>query len=188
MTKIIFIGRSNVGKSSTIKALTGKNVKIGKRPGVTKKPQEIEWGQNTIVDMPGFGFMSGVEDRVQEMIKGNIITYLEEKKDLHLAVQIIDTKAFMDIKNRWEKRGQIPVEIELYNFLNELELKPILAANKIDKIKKDKQDEILDQIADSLEMLPPWRQWQDTIVPYSAKTGDGITELKRLIRKKIETQ
>ena len=186
MTKIVFIGRSNVGKSSTIKALTGKKIKIGRRPGVTLKPQEIEWGQNTIIDMPGFGFMSGVYKEKQERIKDNIIKYLEETEDLSFAVQIIDTKAFLEIKERWYKRGQIPIEIELYNFLNELELKPIIVANKMDKIRKDQRDQTLDQICNSLDLLPPWRQWKDTIVPFSAKTGEGIIDLKMLIRKRIE--
>ncbi len=186
MAKIVFIGRSNVGKSSTIKTLTGKKLKIGRRPGVTLKPQEIRWGENTIVDMPGFGFMSGVYEEKREAIKDSIVKYLEDEKDISFAVQIIDTKAFLEIKKRWEKRGQIPVEIELYNFLNELELKPILVANKIDKIKKDRRDETLDQICESLDLLPPWRQWKDIIVPFSAKTEEGMQELKRLIRKKLE--
>lgn len=186
MAKIVFIGRSNVGKSSTIKALTGKSLKIGKRPGLTLKPKEIEWGNNTIVDMPGFGFMSGIDREKQEGIKDFIVKYLEEKKDLSFAVQIIDAKAFLEIKERWYKRGQIPVEIELFNFLNELGLKPILVANKIDKIAKDGRDKILDQICESLDLLPPWRQWKDIIVPFSAKTGEGLLDLRRLIRKRIE--
>ncbi|MFQ5975025.1 MAG: GTP-binding protein EngB [Candidatus Hydrothermarchaeales archaeon] len=187
MVKAVFIGRSNVGKSSTIKALTGKRLKIGRRPGVTLKPMEFEWGDVTIVDMPGFGFMSGINEEKREGIKDSIVRYLEEKKDLSFAVQIIDAKAFLEIKDRWYKRGQIPVEIELFNFLNELELKPIIVANKIDKITKDKRDKFLDQICESLDLLPPWRQWMDTIVPFSAKTGEGVLDLKRLIRSRIES-
>ncbi|MFQ6136027.1 MAG: GTP-binding protein EngB [Candidatus Hydrothermarchaeales archaeon] len=186
MVKIVFIGRSNVGKSSTIRALTGKKVKIGRRPGVTLKANEISWGKVTIIDMPGFGFLSGVDEKKQERIKDFIVRYLEEKKDISFAVQIIDAKAFSEIKERWLNRGQIPLEIELFDFLNELNLKPVVVANKIDKVEKGERDEVLDQICESLDLLPPWRQWRDVIVPFSAKTGEGLLDLKGLIRYRIQ--
>ncbi|KPQ40916.1 MAG: GTP-binding protein [Candidatus Methanoperedens nitroreducens] len=41
MKEIIFVGRSNVGKSTLIRALTGKKVPVGKLPGVTRKPLHL---------------------------------------------------------------------------------------------------------------------------------------------------
>ena len=67
--KVPFVGRSNVGKSSTIKALTGMNLRVGKRPGVTRQCKEVPYGRSTLLDMPGFGFMAGLSTSRQEEIK-----------------------------------------------------------------------------------------------------------------------
>ncbi len=185
--KIVFVGRSNVGKSSTIRALTGKRVKVGKRPGVTLNPSFIPFGRHTIVDMPGFGFMQGVSKKRQEEIKDFIVHYLENSEEIILAVQITNAKAFSKIAKRWDERGHVPVEIEMFHFLKELELRPILAANKIDKIPKSQRDETLDEMS---KLLGLERGWQETgdIVPVSAKTKEGIEDLKKKIRERISSR
>ncbi|MBU2559626.1 GTP-binding protein EngB [archaeon] len=184
--KIVIVGRSNVGKSSTIRVLTGKAVRVGKRPGVTLKPNIIPYKVGkTLVDMPGFGFMSGVSKEGQEKIKDFVIHYIEKAQDALFALQIIDAGAFAQIARRWESRGQIPVDIEMFDFLNELGLNPLVVANKIDKIKKDERDVALDEICDFLGLAPPWQKWEDIIVPFSAKTGEGLVELKRKMNQKM---
>ena len=55
---VVLAGRSNVGKSSLIRALTGKRVRIGKRPGSTRWELKIDLGPVTLLDIPGFGHMS----------------------------------------------------------------------------------------------------------------------------------
>ena len=95
---IVFVGRSNVGKSTLIFRLTGKYVKRGKRPGVTRKPIELGWRGKTIVDMPGFGFMSGVPKHIQERIKTEIVRFIENNADkIDLAVLVIDGKSALEI-------------------------------------------------------------------------------------------
>lgn len=187
MSEIIVAGRSNVGKSSIIRQLTGKKVKTGKRPGVTREFIRLNLGKNLdIVDMPGFGYIAGISDDEQEEIKTRIVRYLEDNaNDILFAIQVIDTPAFIEIAERWEERGQIPVDIELFSFLEELELKPIVIANKIDKIKSGEIDELLDKICIKFGLDPPWRQWLDTVVPLSAKTGEGIDELEDLVRRRF---
>ncbi len=89
--EIIFAGRSNVGKSSLIKRLTGRSVKIGRLPGVTRKPTHITFRDLLITDLPGYGFLHGVPDVVQERIKNSIVHYIEDNCDRILcAVQVID--------------------------------------------------------------------------------------------------
>jgi GTP-binding protein EngB required for normal cell division len=183
--KIAFIGRSNVGKSSTIRRLTGAKVKVGKRPGMTLEPAFIPYGRYTIVDMPGFGFMSGVTDRKQEEVKDFIVSYLETSTDLKFAVQITDIKAFAQIAERWAERGHVPLEVEMFLFLKEVGLDPIFVANKIDKIKNFERDEKLDEACALLGLLPPWTDHRDTLVPFSAKTGEGLRELKSLLQKRL---
>ncbi len=77
------------------------------------------------------------------------------------------------------------MEVELFEFLHELNIDVVVAANKIDKVKD--VDRTLDGIAERLGMMPPWRQWLDTIVPVSASKGN-IGELKKLIQKKMEVK
>ncbi len=186
MKEIIIAGRSNVGKSTLIRRLTGKKIPVGKRPGVTRKPAHIPYQGFMITDMPGFGFMSGVSEKVQEAIKDEIVRYIEDNaKNIALAVLVVDSKSFSEVVDRWSKRGEVPVEVELYEFLHELDIEVIVAANKIDKVKD--KDVALNGIAERLNMMPPWRQWLDVIVPVSAKKGD-IGGLKELVRKKLETK
>ncbi|KXB05537.1 GTP-binding protein [candidate division MSBL1 archaeon SCGC-AAA382A03] len=186
--EIIISGRSNVGKSSIVRELTGKKVKIGKRPGVTRSFERINLGKKLeLVDLPGFGFIAGMNEKKQDKIKDKIVQYLEKNTDnIILAIQVIDTSAFLEIVERWKKRDQIPVDVELFSFLQELELDPIVVANKIDKIKSGELSEILDEICVELGLDPPWRQWLDVIVPVSAKTGEGIDDLDKLIRKRFQ--
>ncbi len=187
LEKFVVAGRSNVGKSSIIRAITGKKVKVGKRPGVTRSFEGIKLGKNLeLVDLPGFGYIAGVDEKEQERIKTEIVRYLEKESDnILFAIQVIDASAFLEIAERWKNRDQIPVGIELFHFLQELDLRPIVSANKIDKVDSSKRDKVLDGICSELGFYPPWRQWVDIIVPTSAKTGEGIEKLLNLMRERI---
>jgi GTP-binding protein EngB required for normal cell division len=184
--EIVLVGRSNVGKSSVIRRLTGERVLVGRRPGVTRKISRYRRGELDFVDMPGFGYMAGISKDEQEAIKTEIVHYLEtHRQDILFAIQVIDSRAFGEIIQRWEGRGQLPVDVEMFQFLKELELRPVVVANKIDIIYPDERDDVLNNICEKLEMSPPWRQWSDVLVPMSAKTGEGALELKKLVRQRL---
>jgi GTP-binding protein EngB required for normal cell division len=180
MTKeVVLIGRSNVGKSTLFRALTGRRVDVGRRPGITRTPFKAKVGNAIYVDMPGYGFMKHLSSEEQERTKDLIIEYfLHGKEEIILAIQVIDAASFLDIADRWQSRGEVPLEIELYDFLSDLGLDVALAANKMDRISN--KDEALDGIVERLGMLPPWRQWIDRVAPISAKKGD-IEPLRRII-------
>jgi small GTP-binding protein len=187
--QVVLVGRSNVGKSSIIRALTGIRVRVGRRPGVTRRIARYRWGKIEVVDMPGFGFMSGVPDEVQEKTKTGIVRYLEKNAErISAVIEVIDAKAFPEIVERWEARGQIPVDVEMFHFLQELKLDPIVAVNKIDLVYRNDRDVFLDYISEKLGLLPPWRQWLDTLVPVSAKTGEGIENLKKLLAQRLKSR
>ena len=182
--EIVLIGRSNVGKSTIFRELTGKKVKIGKRPGITQYPFKVLVGDIFYVDMPGYGFMFKATKKDQEKTKNLIVEYFEQHADdILLAVQVIDAASFLDIADRWEDRGEVPFEIELWEFLIDLGLDVVLAANKMDRIAKSDLDPGLDLICERLGMLAPWAQWTDKIAPISAKRGN-IEPLRSIISKK----
>ncbi len=184
--EMIFVGRSNVGKSSFIRDLTGqKKVRVGKRPGVTLIPHHIRYSDMLITDMPGFGFMSGVHKQKQNIIKDTIVEYIEDNADrIKMAVMIVDGATFLDIVERWESKNEIPIDIEMFDFLRDEGIDTVVAVNKIDKINPDELEETLDGIANCLGMMPPWRQWLDTVAPITVKKGD-TKALRGLIRKKL---
>jgi GTP-binding protein EngB required for normal cell division len=183
--EIVLIGRSNVGKSTLFKALTGKKVRVGRRPGITRYHFKVQVGSVFYVDMPGYGFMLHASKADLDRTKNIIIDYFEENaSEILLAIQVIDAASFLDIADRWEGRGEVPLEIELYEFLSDLGLDVVVAANKMDRIAKKDEDWVIDAIAERLGMLPPWRQWSEKIAPISAKSGQ-VEPLQRIIRDKL---
>ncbi len=180
---IIFAGRSNVGKSTLIFRLTGKRVRRGKRPGVTRKPVEIEWRGKKIVDLPGFGFMSGLPREVQERIKDEIVHFIEDNADrIELAVLVVDGKASPEIIERWEKRGEIPIDVEFYSFLRELGIPTIVAVNKVDKVRN--VERVVHFLAEKFGV--PYDKISDVFIPVSAKFGQNVEELKKRIEEALQ--
>ncbi|AAM32411.1 GTP-binding protein EngB [Methanosarcina mazei] len=183
--EIIFAGRSNVGKSSLLKELFGAKVRVGKRPGVTLRPTHAQVSDLLITDMPGFGFMSGVKERKQDIVKDKTVHYIEDNAGrIKIAVLVIDGPAFPEIVDRWDSRDQIPIDVEMFDFLREIGIDTIVAANKMDKVKENESDPLLNEVAIRLGLEPPWQNWKHIIAPISAKKGD-LKTLKGLLRDRL---
>jgi small GTP-binding protein len=183
--EIVFIGRSNVGKSTLMKELIGAKVRIGRRPGVTQHPNYYEFCDLLITDMPGYGYMKNVDRKKQDRIRDLIVKYFEDNAHRIVnAVQVIDAKSFTDIVDRWDGRGEVPIDIELYQFLKDLNIPVILAVNKMDNIYDRQKDMVLDEIALRLGFNPPWTAWLDSIAPISAKKGD-VDHLRKLLKDRL---
>ncbi|MCS3922319.1 GTP-binding protein EngB required for normal cell division [Methanococcus voltae PS] len=186
--KVIVMGRSNVGKSTFVKSMTAdKTIRVGKKPGVTLKIAEYDMGNYYLVDLPGFGYMEGIDQKGQEEIKDNIIRYVEDnQRTIATAIQILDAKSFVEIVQRWEETRELPIDLEMADFLEELDLKPIYVINKMDKIKNSQWDEELDVISEKLGFLPPWRQWIDILAPAILKEGLGLEEIGERIKNNVK--
>ncbi|MGB9928698.1 MAG: GTP-binding protein EngB [Methanosarcina sp.] len=183
--EIIFVGRSNVGKSSLLKELFGAKVKVGKRPGVTLRPIHAQVSDLLITDMPGFGFMSGVKDRKQDIVKDKTVHYIEDNANrIEIGVLVIDGPAFPQIVERWDSREQIPIDVEMFDFLREVGIDTLVAVNKMDKVKESEYNPLLDEIAAKLGLEPPWENWKHLIAPISAKKGD-LKALQGLLRDRL---
>ncbi len=183
--EIVLVGRSNVGKSTLMREITGHDFTTGQRPGVTQEPNHYDWvGPDFVVtDLPGFGFMKGVSEDVREQIKTDIVRYIERHAEQILAgVVVLDGSAAVEIIDRHSGPESVPHTVELFGFLQEVGVPPVLAVNKMDKI--DDRDERLDTIADRFGMFPPWRQWQETIAPVTARRGN-IAALNEAVREHL---
>ncbi len=174
--EILFVGRSNVGKSTLIRELFRVRPRVGRRPGVTITPTNYQLNDLIITDLPGFGFMSGVEEF--ERVKDEIIRYVERYHERVLVgIHVIDASAFIKIADRHE----MPIDLEIFDFLLDLNIDTILALNKMDKVRNP--DKELNEIVLKLGMLPPYRQWIDRVAPVSAKKSEVHTLKKLLVKR-----
>ncbi|MEZ3114555.1 GTP-binding protein EngB [Halobaculum sp. MBLA0147] len=170
--EVVLVGRSNVGKSTLMRELTGHDVATGQKPGVTLEPNHYDWTGPEFVftDLPGFGFMSGVDEATRERIKTDVVRYVEDHADQILAgVLVVDGKAAVDIIDRHSGPDEVPHDVELFHFLRDVDVPAVVTVNKMDKV--DDRDERLNELCERLGLYPPWQQWDDTIVPISAKRG-----------------
>jgi small GTP-binding protein len=183
--EVVFIGRSNVGKSTLMKELIGAKVRIGRRPGVTQRPNYYKFSDLLITDMPGYGYMKNVDRKKQDRIRDLIVKYFEDNAHrIACAVQVIDAKSFTEVADRWDGRGQVPIDIELFEFLRDLNIPVIVAVNKIDNIYEKQKGMVLDDIVLRLGFNPPWTGWLDRIAPISAKKGD-VDHLRKLLKDRL---
>ena len=171
-TEIVLVGRSNVGKSTLMREITGHDFDTGQRPGVTRQANHYDWAPEDfmVTDLPGFGFMKGVPEDTQDKIKDDIVQYIETyAAEILAGVLVLDGKAAIDIIDRHTGPDSVPHDVELYHFLRDVGIEPVIAVNKMDKV--DNRDQRLNEICDRFGLVPPWKQWQETIAPISAKRG-----------------
>ena len=186
--EVVLVGRSNVGKSTLMRELTGHSFDTGRKPGVTRKPNHYDWTSEDfmITDLPGFGFMSGVAEERREQIKTDIVRYVEANaEEILVAIHVVDGKSVIDIIDRHSGPDEIPYDVEMFHFLRELGIPTVVAVNKMDKVED--RDERLDDLCDRLGLLPPWQQWQDTIAPITAKRGT-VEPLYETVRGHLREQ
>ncbi|PSP84917.1 GTP-binding protein [Halobacteriales archaeon QS_6_64_34] len=180
--EVVLVGRSNVGKSTLMRELTGHTFDTGQRPGVTRSPNHYDWtGPDFVLtDLPGFGFMKGVPDEVREQIKTGVVRYVEDNaEEILVGILVVDGKSVIDIIDRHSGPDEIPHDVEMFHFLRDVGVEPVVAVNKMDKV--DDRDARLNDLCDRLGLYPPWKQWQETIAPISAKRGniDALAEAVR---------
>jgi len=180
--EVVLVGRSNVGKSTLMREITGHTFDTGQRPGVTRSPNHFDWASADFVisDLPGFGFMKGVPEDVREEIKTDVVQYVERNAEhILVGILVVDGKSVIDIIDRHSGPDEIPHDVEMFHFLREVGVEPVVAVNKMDKV--DNRDERLNELCDRLGLHPPWQQWQETIAPISAKRG-SIEPLNEAVR------
>jgi GTP-binding protein len=169
--EIAFAGRSNVGKSSLLNALTNRKklARTSNTPGRTQELNFFDVGQPLalrLVDMPGYGFAEAPKDLVKRW-RGLIISYLRGRPVLKRALVLIDSR-----------HGLKPVDREVMQMLDEAAVSYHLVLTKADKVKATELEKILAATGEEARLHPAAHP---TIFTTSSETGSGIAELRTAI-------
>lgn len=124
--EVVFVGRSNAGKSSLLNALYKNDLAyVGKTPGKTKLINFFNINDEYIaVDVPGYGFANRSQNEAIEF--GDMMEAYFSRKNVKLAVIIVDSRL-----------GLTKDDIDMKEYLEEKKIKYIIAANKIDKLSNN---------------------------------------------------
>ncbi|MEM1004355.1 MAG: ribosome biogenesis GTP-binding protein YihA/YsxC [Pseudomonadota bacterium] len=167
--EICFAGRSNVGKSSLINALTGTNglARASNTPGRTQEINFFTQGPELyLVDLPGYGYANApvnVVKKWQRLLK----QYLSGRQTLRRAFVLIDSR-----------HGVKPVDDEIMKLLDTSAVTFQCVLTKADKVKAKDRSIVLEQVRAALAKHPAAFP---EIVLTSSEKGDGIPTLRSVI-------
>lgn len=141
--EIVVVGRSNVGKSSFINALTGRKklAYVGNTPGKTRLINffsiDDEW---MLVDVPGYGYAKMSHSMLMKM--GEMMEeYFSQREQLKGVVSLVDAR-----------HEPTKDDIEMVNSLKANRVPIIVVATKIDKVPKTKRVRALKEISQALQI------------------------------------
>ncbi len=169
LPEVAFAGRSNVGKSSLLNALTNRKTlaKTSNTPGRTQQLNYFNLGGKLyIVDMPGYGYAKVSKTQRDEWTK-LIFDYLRGRPTLRCVFILIDSR-----------HGLKDSDEDLMSMLDEAAVTYRIVLTKIDKVKKTELDKTVEQTLRALKKHPAaFPELSAT----SAGKGHGLPELKAVI-------
>lgn len=167
--EVCFAGRSNVGKSSLINALTGRKglARASNTPGRTQEINFFTVGaEHYLVDLPGYGYANAplaVVEKWQKLLK----QYLSGRQNLRRAFVLIDAR-----------HGIKTVDEEIMSLLDSSAVTFQCVLTKTDKVKAADREGVLKQVRERLAKHPA--AFPEIILTSSEK-GDGIPTLRTTI-------
>lgn len=166
--EICFAGRSNVGKSSLINALTGRKglARASNTPGRTQEINFFTAGDIYVVDLPGYGFANApvaVVEKWQRLLK----QYLSGRQTLRRVFVLIDAR-----------HGAKSVDEEIMTLLDRSAVTFQVVMTKTDKVKGPALQEALTRTRTALAKHPA--AFPELILTSSEK-GEGIADLRAVI-------
>jgi GTP-binding protein len=168
LPEVCMAGRSNVGKSSLVNAIT-KKTKLARTSNVPGKTQLMNYYEIDerfyLVDLPGYGFAK-VPKKVREQWGRDIRTYLENRDTLRLVIHIVDA--------RHEPTG---LDEEMFYWMATQGLPFVVLLSKCDKLSNNKKQQSVARVKRVLKEM----NIEVPLEPYSATSGEGIHEVKKII-------
>ncbi|MEM8536519.1 MAG: ribosome biogenesis GTP-binding protein YihA/YsxC [Pseudomonadota bacterium] len=166
--EVCFAGRSNVGKSTLINALTGRKglARASNTPGRTQEINFFTAGDIYVVDLPGYGFANApvaVVEKWQRLLK----QYLQGRQTLRRVFVLIDAR-----------HGAKAVDEEIMSLLDSAAVTFQVVMTKIDKLKRGALEDSLTKTRTALAKHPAA---YPELVLTSSEKGDGIATLRAII-------
>lgn len=180
--EVAFAGRSNVGKSSLLNALTNRNglARTSNTPGRTQELNFFDIGPSgengtpyfRLCDMPGYGFAKAPKDLVKKW-RFLINDYLRGRQVLKRALVLIDSR-----------HGIKEVDRDVMKMLDEAAVVYNIVLTKADKIKPTELDAVMERTAAEAKTRPAAHP---NIIATSSDTGYGMAELRAMVVEAAET-
>jgi GTP-binding protein len=172
--EIAFAGRSNVGKSSLLNALTNRKslARTSNTPGRTQQLNffalgpSVEQARLRLVDMPGYGYAAVSKEKIAAWT-GLMHDYLRGRAQLARVFVLVDGR-----------HGLKPVDFEMFDILDKAAMSYQVVLTKKDEVKMAERDA---RVAATLEGLRQRVAAFPDVIFTSSETGEGIPELRAAI-------
>ena len=175
VNEVAFAGRSNVGKSSLLNALTNRNnlARTSNTPGRTQELNFFDVGEPLkfrLVDMPGYGYAKAPKDIVRQW-RFLVNDFLRGRAALKRTLVLIDSR-----------HGVKEVDNDMMDMLDGAAVSYRIVLTKADKIKASELAEVTQRTADAIRKRPAAHP--DIIVTSSEK-GMGLPELRAAVLEAV---
>ncbi|MDG1287103.1 MAG: ribosome biogenesis GTP-binding protein YihA/YsxC [Rickettsiales bacterium] len=168
--EVTFAGRSNVGKSSLLNALTGRKqlARTSNTPGRTQALNFFEVDEQFfLVDIPGYGYARASKDDIKKWHK-TMKEYLLGRPNLRRVFLLIDSR-----------HGIKDVDIEMIKLLDDSAVNYQLILTKVDKIKQTELAKVIDECEAFVRMRGAAHP---EIIASSSEKNDGIEAIRKEIK------